>query len=172
MNGHTTIMCPVDFSEASTAAVDAAVTMAERIAGDVVLVHVVPPVPVPASEGDPVPFDVGSYQRELENSAKQALRALAQQCVPEHVAARSVVLTGTDPAGEILQLADKENASMIVMAAHGESGWERRTGGSVTVMVVRMACCPVLTVPEPDPSRGDTTTFLRDWGERTPGSEL
>jgi universal stress protein A len=172
MKSHTTILCPIDFSEASFAALEAAVTMAERIAAEVLLVHVVPPVPVPAAEGVPAPFVVTDYQNALEKSAKQALRELAQRDIPEHVTARSVVVTGTDPAGEILILAGKENVSMIIMATHGESGWERRTGGSVTMMVIRTACCPVLAVPAPDESRGDSTTFMRDWGEETPGSEL
>jgi nucleotide-binding universal stress UspA family protein len=50
------------------------------------------------------------------------------------------------PAEEIVKLANKENANLIVIATHGYSGFNRFVFGSVTERVVRTARCPVLTV--------------------------
>ena len=61
---------------------------------------------------------------------------------------RSVVLQGK-PADEIVKLAEEKDADMIVIATHGESGWERFLFGSVTEKVVRTISIPVLTVKQP-----------------------
>ena len=47
---------------------------------------------------------------------------------------------------EIVGVAKEKNASMIVMATHGRTGFSRALIGSVTEKVVRNAPCPVFTV--------------------------
>jgi nucleotide-binding universal stress UspA family protein len=61
---------------------------------------------------------------------------------------RTRVITGK-PSYEIVNLADEESADMIVIATHGESGWQKFLFGSVTEKVIRMASCPVLTIRQP-----------------------
>ena len=61
---------------------------------------------------------------------------------------QTLVVSGK-PAYEIVELAEKEKADIIVIATHGESGWEKFLFGSVTEKVIRMAACPVLTVQQP-----------------------
>jgi nucleotide-binding universal stress UspA family protein len=171
MKAHSTILCPVDFSDAGMAGLDAAVAMAERIDAEILLLHAVPPLPLPVPSRGPATFDVEGYSRELLESAKRELRDLAGSSIPESLSVRSVVVTGA-AAEEICRVADNENVSMIVMATHGQADARAAVSGSTTEKVVRCACCPVLAVPIPDPSRGDSTTFVRDWGDRTKGSEL
>jgi nucleotide-binding universal stress UspA family protein len=65
---------------------------------------------------------------------------------------------GGSPAETIVEYADSEQVTMIVMATHGYSGFKRWTLGSVADKVVRTAHCPVLLVrstvedaPDPRP---------------------
>jgi universal stress protein A len=60
----------------------------------------------------------------------------------------SSIETGT-PFREIIRMADKTAASMIVLGTHGRSGLGRLVFGSTAERVVRVAHCPVLTVPMP-----------------------
>ena len=53
---------------------------------------------------------------------------------------------------EIAAAAERENADVIVIATHGWTGWRRFVFGSVADKVVRLASCPVLTIPVPESS--------------------
>jgi nucleotide-binding universal stress UspA family protein len=48
--------------------------------------------------------------------------------------------------GEIVELAETLDASMIAMGTHGRTGLARVALGSVTMAVAHRAPCPVLTV--------------------------
>ena len=86
--------------------------------------------------------------RELEESAKNSLHAVVKERVPDDIQTRTVVNVGT-PAMEIVQIASEENADLIVIATHGQSGWKKFISGSVTERVVRTAERPVLTIHAP-----------------------
>jgi nucleotide-binding universal stress UspA family protein len=49
-------------------------------------------------------------------------------------------------ANVIVDAAANEEADLIVIATHGETGLQRFVFGSVTEKVVRLATCPVLTI--------------------------
>jgi nucleotide-binding universal stress UspA family protein len=51
-----------------------------------------------------------------------------------------------DPAEEIMKVAAKQHADMIVMGAKGLSAIDRILLGSVSTRVVQYANCPVLVV--------------------------
>jgi nucleotide-binding universal stress UspA family protein len=57
-------------------------------------------------------------------------------------------LTMGDPAGEIVRIAEEEQATMIVLGTHGRTGMTRLLMGSVAEAVVRRAPCPVLVYRE------------------------
>jgi nucleotide-binding universal stress UspA family protein len=50
------------------------------------------------------------------------------------------------PATAIIEMAEREDVELIVMATHGRTGLLRVLMGSVAEEVVRKAKCPVLTV--------------------------
>jgi nucleotide-binding universal stress UspA family protein len=54
-------------------------------------------------------------------------------------------VTGT-PYFKIIEIAQEENADMIVMATHGRTGFRHFILGSVAERVVRTAPCAVLTI--------------------------
>jgi nucleotide-binding universal stress UspA family protein len=67
----------------------------------------------------------------------------------QQISARCLALVGK-PVDEIVKTAEEENGAIIVIASHGESGWQRFLSGSITEKVLRMASCPVLVVPVPE----------------------
>jgi len=142
------ILCPVDFSEPSETGLKEAIDLATRFAAELVVLHVVPPVPVAAFPPVSGSFDVGGYSTELTRSANEGLVKLIKERVPEGIHARPLAILG-DPAHEIVRIAQEEDVDLIVLATHGESGWHRFLFGSVVEMVVRKATCPVMTIPEP-----------------------
>lgn len=57
------------------------------------------------------------------------------------------VLHDAHPARALVELAQSEPVSVLVLAAHGTSGWHRLAASSVTASVVHDATVPVLVVP-------------------------
>ena len=53
------------------------------------------------------------------------------------------------PADELVALAHRTNAGLLVVGTHGRRGWDRLRLGSVAEGVARRAECPVLVVPTP-----------------------
>lgn len=139
------ILCPTDFSEPACKAIRVAGEIAAHFSSELLLLHVVGPVPVLETPTGLAGFDIAAYQRELASSAQASLQTRIEQHIPLSVNARALVAHG-EPSHEINRVAKEEQADLIVLATHGETGWRHRIFGSVTEKVIRMADCPVLTV--------------------------
>ncbi|MFC1816898.1 universal stress protein [Thermodesulfobacteriota bacterium] len=139
------ICCPTDFSEPSYEALKVASEMASHFSAELILVHVVTPIPVIPIHDDPTSFNVPLYEKEMEVSAGKALGQAQQEKIPQAIRSRTLVIQG-DPATQIVNLADEEGMDMIVIATHGYTGWRKFMFGSVTAKVIRLATCPVLSI--------------------------
>jgi nucleotide-binding universal stress UspA family protein len=142
------ILWPTDFSEPSYHALEVADELAVHFSAELLLVHVVPPVPVVPASPEPMGFDIPSYQLEMEASAKESLLLVVEERISPNVNHHSMVILG-DPAGEIVQAAAEQGADVIVTATHGLTGWRRFIFGSVAEKVIRLAPCPVLSIQAP-----------------------
>jgi len=136
------MLCPVDFSEPSRAALELALTLARSYRSEVHVPHVVfmalPPLPRP-------PETPGTLTEEQQDEAQRHLRAFVDACDPGSVVVRPSILIGS-PVGEIVRQARALPADLIVMGTHGRSGFEHLLMGSITERVLRKAPCPVLTI--------------------------
>ena len=142
------ILCPTDFSEPAFIALKRAEELARHFAAELIVAHVIPPLPGPHSFPDPQAdfnFDVPLFQQELAIKAEQMLKDLVYH---HKVGTRDLVTTG-EAAPELLRIAQEERVDLIVIASHGLTGWRRLVFGSVTEKVVRQAPCPVLTIAAP-----------------------
>jgi nucleotide-binding universal stress UspA family protein len=151
------ILCPTDFSEPSYVGLDAASEMALLFTSPLILVHVVSPMPTMPGAAAPTGYHIPSMLKELEAAARQTLRNDVMKQLPREIASKSLVeemVVQGDPATEIVRIAKEEHVSMIVTATHGTTGWRRLIFGSVAERVVRLAECPVLTIPAPEEEGG------------------
>jgi len=146
------ICCPTDFSDPSQEALKSACEMAAHFGAELILVHVVTPIPVIPIHDDPTSFNLPLYEKEMEQSALKALTKIQQEKVPQNIRSRMTVIQG-DPATQIVSLADTENMDLIIIATHGFTGWRKFMFGSVTEKVIRFANCPVLSIRVPPQQR-------------------
>ena len=142
------IFCPTDFSEPSYEALKAAVELAEKFSSVLYIVHILPILPVIAGPTGPTGFNVSLYQEEMEKSAKKSLEEVLNTKVPKKIKTNSIIKQG-DAAREITETAEKEEADLIVISTHGETGWKHFVFGSVAEKVVRLSSVPVLTIHAP-----------------------
>jgi universal stress protein A len=135
-------------TEAACRALKAAEELASAFCGELLLVHVIPPtpVPIPPIDGSWTPsFDVVAYEEDLRRDYQLSLERLREERIGDKVKVRVRVVTG-DPAVEIVGIAKEEKADLIVLPTHGRTGLSHVFFGSVAEKIVRHAECPVLTL--------------------------
>jgi nucleotide-binding universal stress UspA family protein len=139
------ILCPVDFSETSLAAVEWAVTLARESAAHLTLLHAHEDVPaaelVPPGEAS---RDASGERRALEAELR---RLATEAALPEPVEA--IAMEGEKAADTIVGEAARRKADLLVMGVRGRRLLDRALFGSTTQHVVHAATCPVLTVRPP-----------------------
>jgi len=138
------VLAPIDFSEPSLDALNAAIDIASKYHAEVLLEYAVPMLPKLPSRISIL--DEGEYEQELIKNAEQRLAELAKKVTEKGLSARTSVGLANDAAMEIIRTAEHENVDLIVIATHGMTGWRRLAFGSVTEKVVRTANCPVLVL--------------------------
>jgi nucleotide-binding universal stress UspA family protein len=150
------ILCASDLSEASRPAVTYAAAFARWYTAQLTVLHVVPgfdPIQVPADRiGGDEPIVFPPSRDEVEVSARQ-LTADVLTGVDAQVAVEE-----GDAAAVILERALSMPADLLVMGTHGRSNLERLLFGSITDEVMRVAPCPVLTVPPHAPAADATNS--------------
>ena len=144
------IICPTDFSEPSFEAVKVAGELAAHFGSFLCLLHVVSVTPVLASPMLPTSFNINSYQKALEDDAREKLQKIREDLIPADLHTCSPrVVSGFAP-DEIIRMAEQEEADVIVIATHGLTGWRHLIYGSVAERVVQLAPCAVLAIRPPN----------------------
>jgi universal stress protein A len=139
-----TIVVPTDFSPESKKALRYASTLAAGCGAVLRLVHVVEPG---SFVNDLANVAVIRDDKEVAQEAAVRLQCLAQDEVEELIPVQAEVRIGK-PYNEIVSVAKKLGADLIVIATHGYSGLKHALLGSTAERVVRHATCPVLVVRE------------------------
>jgi universal stress protein A len=134
------ILCPIDFSEHSLAALDVALKVALQNDAGLYLLNVAP-VQAGAVGLQPVPMDPYPF---LEKDRQEQLAKLGRDRLPAAVRYETLVVSG-DPAEQVLNTARRLGADLIVMGTHGRRLLSHLVLGSVAERVVRESAIPVLT---------------------------
>jgi nucleotide-binding universal stress UspA family protein len=137
------ILCAVDFSDVSRAALAEAAALARRLDAALALVHVYEPPP-------PVALDVVVPTEGLLESASSDVEARLEAWTDDAQAlagrpVRAIVRIGA-AAAELVRCAAQEGADVLVLGTHGRTGLKHLVLGSVAERVLREAACPVLVV--------------------------
>jgi nucleotide-binding universal stress UspA family protein len=133
------VLVPIDFSEASFAALAPALEFVQD-ASHLHVIHVLPPLSVvdPGRIWQTVTPE--SRQHHAESLLKDKLSELG------YAGVQVKVLIGI-PSHEIVDYAKDNAVELIVMPTHGYTGVKRVLMGSVADQVVRLSPCPVLLLP-------------------------
>ena len=138
------MLCPVDFSETSAAALRTAGRLAKVLESEVTVLH--------AQRWEFPLYFTAAQTRELEAQLRrsdQAARKYFEDFAARNLApglSRSYRFVEEEAVAAILRAAGDTEADLIVMGTHGRTGWSRFRLGSVMEGVLRQARVPVLAV--------------------------
>ena len=141
------ICCPIDFSDASRAALEVAADLARRNGAELWLLHAYPVPGYTFPDGSVVASP--KMLQDLSDAAQRHLdewRTIAEGAGAPRV---ETAKEAGEPAGEIVAFARERGVDLLGLGTHGRTGIEHALMGSIAERVVRKAHCPVLTVRPP-----------------------
>ncbi len=105
--------------------------LSTRLEASVILVHVLDP----QTAGD------------QDNQAGQSIALIADRLKLANIKAETLLLLGNDPARAILNAADEQKATLILLGLSGKGTVSKLIAGDVPIQVAKSAKVPVLLVP-------------------------
>jgi universal stress protein A len=147
MSARPSLLCPVDFSDASRGALRYAAAVASHFRARLVALTVEDPVLIEA-------LDLATGAAWTPAMSRSELA----EFVEKTFSPGAPVLSSVDyevavgkPAEEILRVGREQKAGGIVISTHGLTGMRKLFFGSTTERVLRETTCPVLVTPAADP---------------------
>jgi universal stress protein A len=144
------ILCPIDFSESSLAALTYATSLAQEANARLTVVHV---VEYGRQEWPDIYEAFMSNQQlsiqEFRTRCRESSRERLELAVPAEARTWCTVesvLSEGKPYREIVRAAAEHECDLIVMGVRGRNALDLGLLGSTTQQVVRLATTPVLTV--------------------------
>ncbi len=136
-----TILCPTDFSEDSYQALEYGARFARTSEGLLLLAHI---IHVPSGELYQSVRPTLNFE-DATARARALLEDIRQKRASAYGKCELIVEIG-DPYEQLIAIARRRNADLIVTATHGRSGLRHLVMGSVAEKVIRHAPCPVLVI--------------------------
>jgi nucleotide-binding universal stress UspA family protein len=138
------MLVPLDGSELAERALSYAKELAIHLGSEVILIN----VRMPAENPDEPEHRF--YISKMAAATEQDIKKSPALPPGQKVKVESAIIGSpgllTHPAEEIVDYAEKENVSLIVMATHGRTGISRWTLGDTANKVARASKCPVLLI--------------------------
>ena len=137
------LLCPIDYSDGSAAALRYAAAIAEHFSARLIVLTVEDPLLTTAMDlGTGIYWTPDLSKGEIEEFTTEALgsdRAALARCEYD-------VAVGKPPV-EILRVARERGCDLVVMSSHGLTGARKLFFGSTTERVLRETSVPVLVTP-------------------------
>lgn len=137
------ILCGIDFSECSLAALRHAISLAADAGARVDVLSVVQLIPMYETMSG-VPLYYPGLLGDLKADIWKRLNSVVAEAAPEMPVER--IVTVGSPHREIVRVATERNAELVVLGAYSHGLVDHMFFGSTTNRVVHRARCPVLTV--------------------------
>lgn len=142
---YKTILCPVEFSDASLRALEYALSLAREADARLILLHVIEEVFGRGEAETLAHLPLSDYYRHLEQQAITRLETVIPDEARVWARPERRVVNGR-AYQEILKTVADERVDLVVMGVHGRGALSRFVFGSTTHRVIREAGCPVLTL--------------------------
>lgn len=133
------ILLPTDGSAFSERAADYALEIAKNLKADVVVVHVV-------RMSTPKALDIKHMESDAARRAETCFESIKEKATEAGIEVETKVLISRSIREALLEEIGEYDYDLIVMGAHGLSGFKKFILGSVSAAVVHRSAKPVLLI--------------------------
>lgn len=136
------ILVPVDGSDNSYRALDAALLLSEKLGAEVTVIHVIEDIPVSYVVSE-------KLLREIVDAYKRENQLILSKC--SEIATKKGLVINTkllqgNPGSTILDYCEKEKYDIIIMGSRGMGKFKELVLGSVSNKVLHHSSCPVMII--------------------------
>ena len=136
------ILVPVDGSDNSYRALDAALLLSEKLGAKVTVIHVMEDIPVSYVVSE-------KLLREIVDAYKRENQLILSNCseiaTKKGLVIQTKLLQG-NPGSIILDFCEKEKYDIIIMGSRGMGKFKELVLGSVSSKVLHHSSCPVMII--------------------------
>jgi nucleotide-binding universal stress UspA family protein len=137
----TNILVPVDGSDNSYRALDAALLLSEKLGSNITVVHVMEQVPITHIESEKLLSELlEAYKKENQDILSKCSEIATQKGLTI-----KTLLQG-NPASVILDYSKKEKFDLLIMGSRGMGKFKELILGSVSSKIVHHSPCAVLLI--------------------------
>jgi nucleotide-binding universal stress UspA family protein len=143
------ILVPTDFSDLSKVAIRYAVKMANKMDGNITLLHVLADIVQPTRAS--MRLRLKALERELLTIAEEDFVPILEEADKLNKTNHSIkhkIQMGQSFNNTVKRFAKKHRSGLIIMGTRGASGLKKFVMGSNTTSMVEVSHIPVLAVPE------------------------
>lgn len=138
----TNILVPVDGSDNSYRALDAALLLSEKLGSNITVVHVMEQVPITHIESEKLLSELlEAYKKENQD----ILLKCSEIATQKGLTIKTLLLQG-NPASVILDYSKKEKSDLLIMRSRGMGKFKELILGSVSSKIVHHSPCAVLLI--------------------------
>ena len=136
------MLVPVDGSENSYRALDAALFLSQKLGSDITVLHVMEEVPITHIESQKLLRELlENYEKESE----EILSKCSEIARKKGLTINTILLQG-NPASIILDFSKKEKYDIVIMGSRGMGKFKELILGSVSSKIVHHSPCGVLLI--------------------------
>ena len=144
MTDFKTILVAVDFSDSSDNAFQMALSIAQKYAAHLIILHVInEPIDLRGFYVPHISFD--KLEEEIGAGAEKMMQSFCRRHIEDFSDYETLIVPGM-PYEQVIEQAEAKGAEMIVIGTHGRTGLDHVLFGSTAEKVVRKSRFPVLTV--------------------------
>jgi nucleotide-binding universal stress UspA family protein len=138
----TNVLVPVDGSENSYRALDAALLLSEKLGSNITAVNVMEQVPITHIESEKLLSELlKAYRKENQ----EILSKCSKNATEKGLSIKTLLLQG-NPASVILDYSKKEKFDLVIMGSRGLGKFKQLILGSVSSKIVHHSPCAVLLI--------------------------
>jgi|LakMenEpi03Aug12_release.lakeMendotaPanAssembly.Ray.scaffolds.fasta_scaffold485058_1 universal stress protein A len=136
------LILATDLTEEADNIANKAASIAKRSNAKLSIIYVIEHTPIVYGGGEfSIPLEI-SFEEHLASGAKKALNAIASR---HNILPNDQYIAHGSVKREVLELADKIEADLIIVGSHGQSGMEYLLGSTANA-ILHAAKCDVLAV--------------------------
>lgn len=140
------ILVAYDFSEAADAALKHAVVMARRYTAEIHLLHVIESFSLTSAISHAFSKSQKEFEEKVGEKAVEKLQELAKKTASESFRPVHPVLENGRIHKTVIATAEKIDADIVLVGAHGVTGAQEHLVGSNTSKIMMNCPCPVIAV--------------------------
>ncbi len=138
----TSILVPIDGSDNSYRALDAALLLSEKLGSSITVVNVMEQVPITHIESEKLLSELlEAYKKENQ----EILSKCSNIATEKGLSIKTLLLQG-NPASVILDYSKKEKFDLVIMGSRGMGKFKQLILGSVSSKIVHHSPCAILLI--------------------------